>query len=235
MAKRTTKTATAAAVGTIDSQPEAAVSNIANTEGAPSVESVAPIAGPSPSEGAPSSTNVGGDASEVQTTQSGEVADAGVTVAASVSDQAIEISGDLPSVTGEVRTAEPEPKADQAGASSSSVEASIATAQATETGKAAGKGGTDVLPAAASVSDQVAEAFAAQAGFDEKTVEAIKTQILGLPRIERRKFLAYRTVRHDGVRTVRGGWLTLTMAAHASLAARDLVSRDWDNGVRVED
>lgn len=236
MAKRTTKTATAAAVGTIDSQPEAAVSIITNTEGAPSAESAAPVAGPDPSEGAPSSTNVGGDSSEVQTTQSGEVADAGVTVAASVPDQTIEISGDLLSATGEVGTAEPEPRADHAGASSStSAEAQATIAQTTETGEADGKDEADVLPAAGSTSDQVAEAFAAQAGLDAKTIEAIKTQILGLPRIERRKFLAYRTVRHDGVRTVRGGWLTLTMAAHASLAARDLVSKDWDNGVRAED
>jgi hypothetical protein len=204
-----------------------------NTEGQPSAKA-APTAEPNPSEGAQSSTNVTGDAPEVQTTEAGKVADAGMTALASATATNTEFSGGLPSVA-VPNTAEPEPTSVMEGAPSSSAEAVAAAAQATETGEAAGKDEADVLPAADSTSDQVAEAFAAQAGLDEKTIEAIKTQILGLPRIERRKFLAYRTVRHDGVRTVRGGWLALTMAAHASLAARDLVSKDWDNGVRVED
>lgn len=222
MAKRTTKPA----------------AKSTNTEGAPSAKA-APTAEPNPAGGAQSSTNVTGDAPEVQTTEAGQAADAGMTAPA---------------------TAEPEPTSVVDGAPSSSAEAVAAAAQATETGEAVGQVVTGDLPAtgsdgqadAAEVSsageaaeenktstgsfeDKVAEAFAAQAGLDEKTVEAIKAQILGLPSTERRCFPALKTIRHDNRRVSEGGVLTLTRSAHAKLAARKLVSEDWDAGLVVED
>lgn len=120
---------------------------ISNTQGAPSAESVAPVAGPDPTEGASSSTSVGGNAPEVQTTDTGKVADAGVTVPASATANDSQISEGLPPTGTGPETAKPEPKSIEEGASSSSSEASIASTPAAETGQAAGQGEAGALPA----------------------------------------------------------------------------------------
>ncbi len=176
-----------------------------------------------------------------------------------------EIPEGIPSATAiSPQHAQPEPESVEEGAASSSTEASTASAQAAETGEAVGQVMTGDLPttdsdgqavaaeasndpgtaeenktstgpSAGSFEGKVAEAFAAQARLDETTVEAIKTQILGLPSVERRHFLALKTIRHDNRHVPAGGWLTVTRSAHAKLAARKLVSEDWDAGLLSED
>lgn len=135
------------------------VAKISNTQGAPSAESAAPVAGPDPIEGASSSTIVGSDAPGVQTTDTGKVADAGVTVPASATTNDGQFSEGLPPTGTGPETAKPEPTPVEGGASSSSSEASIASTPATETGQATGDGEAGAPPVA-DTADQTSDAEA---------------------------------------------------------------------------